>query len=153
MSRVLESELSPDSDENDGVYYHRGEPFTGVAYSVHGNGRLRSETEFRAGLEWGLTRLWFPSGAPSQEFGMARGAFHGRKQEWYENGRQGLDEQWELGICLRRQRWDEGGVLVDEFTLAEGSPDMETLRLLRRWAERMAQAESTTAPSPPASPP
>ena len=47
MKRVPSSELTPDSDCNDGVYDHEGKPFTGVSFTLHGNGKLCSETENR----------------------------------------------------------------------------------------------------------
>jgi antitoxin component YwqK of YwqJK toxin-antitoxin module len=147
LKRVPSSELTPDSDCNDGVYYHDGKPFTGISFSLHRNGSIRSETEFRDGLEWGISKSCYPSGALAKDIGVARGGLHGRKREWRENGQLALDEQWELGICLRRQKWNEQGELEVDFTLQPGDQMFEMLQSLRKWAAKMEHAELASGAS------
>ena len=84
MKRVPESELDYPGD--DGLYYHDGVPFTGVAYNRAGRG-LRTEEEYRDGLSWGAVRRWHPTGTPASEKQTVAGVFHGLCLEWDEQGR------------------------------------------------------------------
>jgi antitoxin component YwqK of YwqJK toxin-antitoxin module len=129
------------------VYYHEGKPFTGVSFTLHGNGKLRSETEFRDGLEWGQSKSWYPSGALAQELGAARGALHGRKRQWHENGQLAFDEEWELGICVRRKQWNAQGAQEVDYTLQPTDRSFELLQSMRKWEARMGAAESRAAPA------
>jgi antitoxin component YwqK of YwqJK toxin-antitoxin module len=145
MKRVPHSVL--DYNEDDGLYYHDGLPFTGVSYTVGGNARLEGEAEYRDGVVWGLARSWHPSGLPASEAHCARGVWDGIRREWNESGRLRLEEAYEKGVCLCRKRWDEQGSLVEDYRLRESDPDFETLKLAREWASNMEQPESA-APRP-----
>ena len=64
MERVREADLDYPGD--DGLYYHGGEPFTGVAVSYDG-ARIQAEVKYREGVGWGVSRTWHASGAPASE--------------------------------------------------------------------------------------
>ena len=57
MLRVPHNEVS---FHEDGNYYYLGQSFTGTAYAVYPDGSPESETEYRHGLVWGLSksRAW-----------------------------------------------------------------------------------------------
>jgi hypothetical protein len=146
MKRVPIGEL--DYPGEDGLYYHEGEPFTGVSFDRDGLG-LRSETEFRDGLTWGITRKWHLSGILEFEKQCVSGVWHGLCQEWDDRGRPIAYEVYELGVCVYRQRWAEG-VQVEDWRLIESDNDFATLQMLRKhflqglaeWREQHSQASS-----------
>jgi hypothetical protein len=128
VKRVPVSEL--DYPGEDGLYYHGGEPFTGVAFDRAGRG-LRTEAEYRGGLSWGTVRIWHPSGAPASEKQTVAGVFHGLCQEWDDQGQLIRYEVYELGVCVWRRRW-ESGALVEDWRLSESDGDFATLQMLRK---------------------
>ena len=128
MQRVRYNEL--DYPGEDGLYYLGDQPFTGVAANYHGS-RLTGETEFRDGTAWGVSRSWYPSGAPASEKQCVAGVFHGLCQEFDEAGRITLYEVYELGVCVWRRRWQEGQ-LVEDWRLTETDNDFTTLQMLRQ---------------------
>jgi hypothetical protein len=128
MKRVRYNELDYPGDN--GLYYLGDEPFTGVSVSYH-EGRIAGETEFRDGMAWGVSRSWYPSGAPLSEKQSVAGVFHGLCQEWDEQGRHTLYEVYELGVCVWRRRW-EAGQLAEDWRLAESDNDFATLQMLRK---------------------
>lgn len=136
MKRVPETELDYPGD--DGLYYHDGEPFTGVVFGRTGTG-LQSESEYRHGMAWGVSRTWHPSGAPASERQCVAGVFHGLIQEWDEHGRLTLYEVYELGVCVWRRRWTEGR-LNEDWQLTETDTDFATLQMLRKhFLQRFAE--------------
>jgi hypothetical protein len=65
MERVPYDDLDfPDWDHG---YTYNGESFTGIAYELFADGRLRCEVEFRGGIEAGVWKEWHPNGMLSQE--------------------------------------------------------------------------------------
>jgi hypothetical protein len=128
MKRARYEEL--DYPGEDGLYYFGDEPFTGVSVSFHKD-RVCSESEFRDGMAWGMSRSWHPSGAPLSEKQSVAGVWHGLCQEWDEQGQPTLYEVYELGVCVWRRRW-EAGQLTENWQLTEVDNDFATLQMLRK---------------------
>jgi antitoxin component YwqK of YwqJK toxin-antitoxin module len=114
----------------DGLHYHAGQPFTGVAVYEQ-NGWLQAEEEYRDGLLWGTKREWFRAGGLQREAQCAWGAYHGTVRDWHENGRLAGEEFYEYGIRVRGKRRNEEGSLVEDFSLRETDPAFRTLQLSR----------------------
>jgi antitoxin component YwqK of YwqJK toxin-antitoxin module len=130
MVRVPYNDLDfPDWDHG---YTYDGESFTGIAYELSEGGRLTSEVEFRCGIQAGTWREWYPNGTLAKEAHLERGAWHGHCREWHSNGQLALDGEWEYGVCLRNQRWDENGVLIDEYRVESDPAAGEALEGYRR---------------------
>ncbi|QGJ71746.1 Hypothetical protein PBC10988_34540 [Planctomycetales bacterium 10988] len=130
MKKVMYDEIGYNGD--DGLYYYRDEfPFTGIA--VYPDFEPTStEEEYRDGVLWGDWKEWWPSGQLAVLTQFKYGCMHGSDQRWYENGKPQEEGEYELGICKRRKKWGEDGILVEEFALEDGS-DMHTHLLeLRR---------------------
>ena len=116
----------------DGYYYLGGNPFTGVAFTVHeDDGWLESETEYKQGLKWGLARRWSAPGQLESEAELQRGAAHGKERVWHPNGNLKEEGDYEFGITLSRKQWDEDGNLVEDFELKEADSNYGLLQTFR----------------------
>ena len=128
MNRVPMSHLRYPGD---GLYYQGATPFTGVGvYPQDGSGVL-AEEEYRDGLLCGVRREWHPSGRLASEAECRHGVSHGRTREWSDGGLLLGDSAYEYGYLVESRRWDEGGDLVEEFTLAVGDPGYDLLVAMR----------------------
>ena len=130
MQRVPESELRYDDAE--GVYFLHDEPFSGVAYTAYPSGAPMSESEYRYGLFSGVSRVWWESGALEGESHFALNVLHGQARLWHPNGQLVEDEDYEYGVLVRSRKWDESGVLTEEFELSESAPAYQTLLRARQ---------------------
>lgn len=138
--------------EEDGLYYHEGRPFTGVSLTIGKDGGILGQSEFRDGLPWGTVRKWFASGRLALEGHLVAGALHGRRREWFEDGRPKVDEDYELGICLRRNRWDETGNQIEDFHLKPTDNAFQTLQTLRKCNAHAGWVATDSRSSPVADP-
>jgi len=69
----------------DGLFYFKGEPFTGGAVEKADNGQKEWEATFKDGKKHGL---W---------------------TEWYENGQKQLEATFKVGELISYKEWDEDG--------------------------------------------
>lgn len=128
LIRVPSSELEYDEDE--AIYLRDGEPFTGIAYELYPSGALEGESEFRDGLSWGVGRGWHPNGQLSSEGHAFKDVQHGIAREWDEQGRLEEESYCEYGIVIYEKKWNEEGVLIEDYQLKESDPDYEELQRL-----------------------
>jgi antitoxin component YwqK of YwqJK toxin-antitoxin module len=128
MKRVPEDSLDYPGD---GYYYLDDEPFTGIAFTLHDDGSLESETEYKYGLKCGLERHWFGPDALEYEAELQRGVVHGKKRVWYSNGTLMEEGDYEHGIALRSKTWDEDGKLVEDVELQETDSNFALLQRFR----------------------
>jgi antitoxin component YwqK of YwqJK toxin-antitoxin module len=128
MKRVPQRSLDYPGD---GYYYQDDEPFTGVAFSLHKDGSLKSETEYKDGLKWGLERYWFAPDKLESEAHMLRGVVHGKERLWHRNGKPKEEGDYQFGIALRIKKWDEDGILVEDFELKETDSNYVLLQKFR----------------------
>jgi len=74
----------------DGLFlaYRKGDtqPFTGKAFDLHPDGKMKEERTYRAGQETGPYRTWYPNGQKQEEVYHVNGSPNGRWLEWYANG-------------------------------------------------------------------
>jgi len=115
----------------DGLYYLERAPFTGVAFYLAKDGWVESEADYQRGLLWGVTRVWFGQGILEREAQCAWGAYHGLVREWHPNGRPAVEAKYEYGVRVWGKRWDDCGILVEEFRLQEGDPGFRILKSAR----------------------
>ncbi len=121
---------------DDYSYTYNGVLFTGIAYEIDAASHLIGEITFVNGVQEGLTRTWFPSGARQAERNLRRNAFHGPGLEWYESGKIKERTLHESGITLERDVWDEGGTLISSYRLREDQPNYQLLLLSRKAEQR-----------------
>jgi antitoxin component YwqK of YwqJK toxin-antitoxin module len=128
MLRVPHNEVS---FHEDGSYYYRGQPFTGTAYAAYPDGSPESETQYRHGLVWGLSKSWHVNGALASEAECCLDVQHGWAREWSQSGRLESESKAEYGILIEERAWDEKGNLIKEYRLREGDPNHGRLLKLR----------------------
>jgi antitoxin component YwqK of YwqJK toxin-antitoxin module len=80
---VAKSEMQ----ETNKVLLFNGAPFTGWAYELYPEGDLLMASEYKNGLQDGLSLLWYPEGIPQMSATYRNGALHGRFLGWYLNGK------------------------------------------------------------------
>lgn len=104
----------------------RGEPFTGVAIEVRGDGMVEREWILRDGLLWGAQRGW-KNGMTQESAGYAvAGLKHGAWRQW--NGREILSLEWhQFGILARAMQWNYAGAVTLDYQF-ESDPNAAELR-------------------------
>lgn len=128
MLRVRSEELDY---LEDGLYYYRDEPFTGVIVYHTETGGIEVEEEYQAGLLSGWEREWYSSGVLAREAQCAWGAWHGFRREWDENGQLVAEDVYEYGIRVSGRRWDSAWNLIEAFQLQESDPAFRRLQAYR----------------------
>jgi antitoxin component YwqK of YwqJK toxin-antitoxin module len=134
MQRVPERLL----ELRDDAAYYDGVPFTGIAYAEDDAGHPLYEVSYRDGVRWGLSREWYHDGRLCSESSFVREWAHGRFRQWHGNGQLAEQQEYEWGVLHCRKAWDEEGRLLEDYTLAESSPEFTMLK--ERRAKR-GQAE------------
>jgi antitoxin component YwqK of YwqJK toxin-antitoxin module len=126
--RVRDELLDYDEELN---YTYEGKPFTGVGYDeVPGFGI--SEISYSGGFQEGSARDWYPSGKLKSETFYKANMRHGSNREFREDGNVVLEEQYEYGVLVRSVRRGDGGKVVADFEISEGSPGWDELRSRRQ---------------------
>jgi len=115
----------------DGAYLYDGERFTGIARGVTSEGVLASEIAYTNGVQEGLARHWYPSGERLSEVTYLNNSVHGSSREWHKNGRLKREAEYEHGILLKENKWDDDGKLIEEFVLSDKDPLFKTLEDFR----------------------
>jgi antitoxin component YwqK of YwqJK toxin-antitoxin module len=69
------------------VYFHAGQPFTGLATAAHGDGKPKGEYPFVAGRFHGVVREWWENGVQAVETHFEEGKRHGNNTYWDQTGR------------------------------------------------------------------
>jgi antitoxin component YwqK of YwqJK toxin-antitoxin module len=144
MQRVLDQQLLHGQDDR---FYNEGQPFTGIGYDLAPEGWIRSEQEYRNGTPDGNLRSWYSPGRPESEAAFRGGLFHGPRRTWHENGRLASEEVFEHGVRFRGKRWDEGGILTEDFQLRPSDPEYAVLLAQRRFFEEWRAKSGSTDPA------
>ena len=104
----------PECKELDGFEVAYGEDYdlpknyTGIVKFCR-NGKVTSFTTFKDGLVNGLTRWWWNNGNIQYEAFEIDGLLDGICREWYENGQLANSANYENGIIVSEECWDEDG--------------------------------------------
>lgn len=117
---------------NDYLYLFHGVPYTGIGFELDSDGRLISEVEFQNGMQHGITKMYYPLGRLQREAHYRYNTLHGFVREWTIDGVLELEEEYELGICLRRKVRSDAGELQICYEIDEVSPQYELLQMLRK---------------------
>jgi antitoxin component YwqK of YwqJK toxin-antitoxin module len=143
MKRVPEKALDY---TDDGYYCLDEQPFTGVGFSLHKEGWLEMETEYRDGTEWGMRRQWYAPNKLLEEVRMRAGVVHGKERRWHPNGKLKEESDCEFGITLTRKTWDEEGNLVEDFKLNETDTNFASLQKMRELYKDDLEREKREKP-------
>jgi antitoxin component YwqK of YwqJK toxin-antitoxin module len=136
MKRIPDGTL----DYDGGSVCLDGEPFTGIEYWADEK-EGRGETTYINGTQTGLTRGWYPSGAPKYEYLMLMGVYHGKNRRWHPNGQLAEEADYELGFDLRHKHWDKDGNLIEEFERDKNDPAFEQLKVQRETYKEEIEEE------------
>jgi antitoxin component YwqK of YwqJK toxin-antitoxin module len=118
MLRVQEDDLEWD-DNN--LPSYQGEPFTGESVETMPDGRLLSLTTYVDGLDEGPFRVWSGDGVLVVEGTSRRGRPVGVSREWYPNGAPKIEREYsEQGELLRYRSWDEDGTVTEDYVRPRG---------------------------------
>lgn len=137
---MSDQHLVPDEEldfDEDLVFSHDGELFTGVAYEDSA-AIGRSEVSYRDGMQEGPARDWYPTGVLKGESWYVQGVLHGIATEYDESGRIAEESVYAYGIRLTRRVIGESGAVLREERLdprGEAGQLLERLRQERRWKE------------------
>lgn len=107
-----------DDVENDGgLVFYQGEPFTGEVVEQGEDGSLASLYTYDTGSEDGPYREWYPDDQLYKEGRMRRGLPVGLHRRWHANGVLAEEVLFgDHGDHQGRREWDESGALiVDSF--------------------------------------
>lgn len=112
MERVNYDDLETDRD---GIYYWKGEPFTGIAFEMYPNGQILSEDEMVDGIVDGFVREWYPSGERKLEGYGKLSERHSWSREWFQNGILKRETTAEDGARTKELIWNEEGQIVSQY--------------------------------------
>ncbi len=100
----------------------KGEYFTGIAFEEHAaTGSVVAVVGFRDGKRHGAVRDWTSDGRLTEEEYLERGAPHGPRRTWHRNGQLAVCEYSEHFFLIQSKRWDENGMLVEEYSLRDAA--------------------------------
>jgi len=97
----------------DGLKYYNSEPFTGVVFVNHKNGKIWKEGTYKDGKMQGLSKGYYPSGKLWFEQDIQDGKYIYVKK-WHENGKLMSEQHYKKGKVSSYKQWDEAGALIKE---------------------------------------
>ena len=131
--------------KNDGLLYLHHTLFSGRVVEQYEDGSRKQITSYDAGLQHGLTEVWYPSGAKMEERMYSLGKKEGKHRGWWENGElrfeyhfkddrhEGSAKEWFDNGTLyrdfnyqngyeegRQQMWNNNGSIKANYVVREG---------------------------------
>ena len=116
---------------DDYVYLLDGQPFTGIGYEANDDGEIISEMEFQDGMQHGVTKGYHLAGQVKREAHYKYNTLDGFVRDWDDAGLLEREEEYEMGVCIRRKTRDSSGYLQISYELSESDPLFNTLQLIR----------------------
>jgi antitoxin component YwqK of YwqJK toxin-antitoxin module len=132
-------------NQQQGLVYYEGKPFTGVAVESAASGGVVAKIQYQEGKKHGVEQKWFADGSPSYYSEYHEGKKHGTTKTWWKNGHprsvgrfadgigEGIQEQWYQSGSLFKKRqlvngkeqglqqsWRENGKLYNNYEAKDG---------------------------------
>lgn len=79
---------------SEGIHWHDGVPFSGVAADYFPNGQMRQRSRFQDGRLTGSEEEWWENGRPRRTTDYRLGRRHGQNTCWNSDGSLQLSETW-----------------------------------------------------------
>lgn len=133
-------------NEDDGLYYINGEPFSGLAYATRDGNFRDAEVAYVDGARSGRTLEWYRPGRLMLDEMYLDGVLHGLARSWHENGQLEKEGEYEHGVALWEKSWDKHGNLLKEFTLSGDSPNYKYLQKMRQIHQSKVNAPEAGEP-------
>ena len=127
-------------EQDDELVLFDGHPFTGTAYELFPDGKLRHETTYQDGLPHGYWRDWYADGQMKFESACVKGLRHGQTTRWYTSGAINFIAQYEFGIETEYCEWNNRGEITLRRMLTPDSPGTNYSLLLARRKENRAKS-------------
>ena len=128
MKRILYEELEMDYNDNGTIFYLvDGQLFSGIAYEIYPNGKLKSESEYQDGLEKPYLKEWYSNGKLKYEQIEEEGVVI-KNKEWFESGTLKKEMVHTLGFCIFLKEWNASGHLIEEFEMTVNHPSFLSLQ-------------------------
>ncbi|MFF4495403.1 toxin-antitoxin system YwqK family antitoxin [Streptomyces sp. NPDC001546] len=115
VQRVDIDDPDVDMDMGNRMLYH-GELFTGEM-AEYVDDQVVCLDVYVDGIKNGLSRMWYPDGAPKLEGTVVNGSARGEFREWHPNGRLKSRKFFDDDIYSLKEEtvWDEEGNLVRDW--------------------------------------
>jgi len=121
---IEECEIEDDFLFKDGV------PITGTVFADIGE--MYSVTDYVEGIEHGLRREWYQGGELNSEGGCFKGVLHGECKEWYASGVLMSLQNYEFGILIKGEYWNEDKSLHNTYELPKEDIVWEYIEVCRK---------------------
>jgi antitoxin component YwqK of YwqJK toxin-antitoxin module len=115
--RVNEDDLDWDDD----LSVLDSTPYSGTAFLLYPDGSLKREVTYQNGFEEGDCREWHPNGNLRREWLAERGRATGNVKEWHADGTVKSVGEYEFGVELQYDEWNESGDLVAHRRIDENT--------------------------------
>ena len=111
---------------DDGLWYRKTveTPYSGGAFTLHSNGKKKSEAIFKHGLLDGVMRGWYANEQKGTEINYKNGKIHGLKIGWHSNGKKAAEAHFKHGKKHGLEtEWFPSGLKQKENNFNNGRPD------------------------------
>ena len=111
---------------DDGLWYRKTveTPYSGGAFTLHSNGKKKSEAIFKHGLLDGVMRGWYANEQKGTEINYKNGKIHGLKIGWHSNGNKAAETNFQHGKKHGLEtEWFPSGLKQKEMNFNNGRPD------------------------------
>ena len=111
---------------DDGLWYRKTveTPYSGGAFTLHSNGKKKSEAIFKHGLLDGVMRGWYANEQKGTEINYKNGKIHGLKIGWHSNGNKAAETNFQHGKKHGVEtEWFPSGVKQFEINFNNGKLD------------------------------
>ena len=111
---------------DDGLWYRKTveTPYSGGAFTLHSNGKKKSEAIFKHGLLDGVMRGWYANEQKGTEINYKNGKIHGLKIGWHSNGNKAAEANFQHGKKHGLEtEWYSNGQMEGEANFKDGKSD------------------------------
>ncbi len=89
---------------------YRNDKLNGLSQKLSPSGQLVAEVRYKDGMKWGLEKAWYENGTRHKKvFRNNRGQLHGRKENWFKNGKRSTLRHFEDGYLIAAKSWKPSG--------------------------------------------
>ncbi|GAA2597966.1 toxin-antitoxin system YwqK family antitoxin [Streptomyces tubercidicus] len=105
--------------DDDFRVHYEDELLTGEVVHRDGTGRVVAQISYVEGVPSGPQAEWYSDGSKKNEGQTRYGLAIGEWRQWYPNGQLAEHSVFNLqGRRVRRQRWDQDGILAEDKSFA-----------------------------------
>jgi len=110
QSRISNDQVTTNKE---GLKYYNSNPFTGVVYLNHKNGKVWKEAAYVDGKLQGVSKGYYESGQIWFEQEISNGQYVYIKK-WHENGQLKSEQHYKKARVSSYKEWDKDGNLIKE---------------------------------------